>query len=294
MPEGTAGTATTSSYVMPVLEPAEPSVAGEDPAVLTFVEGLRTLLDLVVVAPEQRAFWLFLAVTTLAVGWFLTRWSRNRSQRSRVRRWAGGIAGLMRGLSLLSIGVVILSLVPAWLAPAILLAAAAASAALGWSLRDVLPDLVAAVWLVVERRIQVGASIVGGEDEGVVERLGIRSSWMRTPDGRRKIVPNRKLLQQSFRVEPNRWPRVRVSVLLDENLEPERVRRALVHAVLSSHLVPVEPMVRVERSPEGDARWFVATRLVDLSFRARFQGELLERVESMLDARVDPPSNVSR
>jgi small-conductance mechanosensitive channel len=259
-----------------------------DPLVGPLIEGLRILRDLVVVGPEERLFWMTTALVAIAGGWFLNRLVRGRSRRHPVRKAVSTFAAFLRGLSVVLVSILLLSLIPAWLAPAFLLAAAAASAAVGWSLRDILPDVVAALWFVVERRIQTGAAIQGGENEGVIERLGLRSAWIRTPDGRRRLVPNRRLLHDAFRVEPRRWPRARVQFVLQEPFEPVVVRRVVREAVLSSPLVPVEPNPRVERSPQHPDQWVLTVRLIDLSLRSRFEGELLERIESVLSRETAP------
>lgn len=272
-------TTTTATASAPA--PPSPDVPGAS----VIIDALSSFRDLVVVGPEQRVFWFIVALIAVGSSWFLSRGLKPRG--GRLGALIGVATSVARAIALILVAALTLSLIPAWLAPALVIALGAAAAALGWSLRDVLPDLVASVWLLIERRVQAGASIVGGPDEGVIERLGLRSTWVRTPDGRRRVVPNRSLLASSLQLEPPRWPRVRVELdleleLRESLLAPEQIRSTIKEAVLTSAWVPVEPETVVERSTRTDGRWTVAARLVSLEHRARFEGELRERVQAFL------------
>ena len=55
----------------------------------------------------------------------------------------------------------------------------AGGAALGWSARDVLPDIIAGLVITFERRIRKGMWVRGEGFSGSVEQLGLRASWLR-------------------------------------------------------------------------------------------------------------------
>ncbi|MCA9574621.1 MAG: mechanosensitive ion channel, partial [Myxococcales bacterium] len=102
---------------------------------------------------------------------------------------------VVRLLALLIALALVIQVVPAnirWVVYFILIAS---GAALGWSMRDVMPDLIAGVVIVFERRIRRGIWIRSDSFSGAVERVGLRSSWLRDSKGHRVAVPNRLLMQ---------------------------------------------------------------------------------------------------
>ena len=241
---------------------------------------LRGLRELLVVGSEERLLWIGVALVAVVGAWLLTR-----RREGRLPQPLSILAGSLRALAILVVMAVLLSLSPAWLAPALFIAFAAAAAAVGWSLRDVLPDISAWLWLLIERRVVRGAPISGPSAEGVVERLGIRSSWIRTSDGRRKMVPNRQLIAESLVIETGRWPRV--DVRIRRHCDAATLRVAARQAVLTSPLVPIEPDVRLAALPEAEDQWIVSCRIVSLTQRSRFEGELQERLDAFLNAHAD-------
>lgn len=258
--------------VPPGLEARVPDGPGPFDRLLDLLDNLRSLL---VVQPEQRLFWFGVAVVAVLGAWLLSQ--AGQGSPTRLRRAASTVVSIFRGVALFVGVLLLLSLIPVWLAPALLLAVAAAAAALGWSLRDVLPDIVAAAWLLVERRIRTGMALVGPEDSGVIERMGVRAVSIRTPEGHSKLVPNRRLLAGSYRIEQERWPRVRVELVVEYQTDEARIRQALRDAVLTSADVPAEPEVEIEQNPLEPARWSVETRLVTLARASKFEGELQAR-----------------
>jgi len=241
---------------------------------------LNALRELLVVGAEERLLWIGVALLAVLGAWLLTR-----SREGRLPQPLSILAGSLRALAIVVVMAVLLSLSPAWLAPALFIAFAAAAAAVGWSFRDVLPDISAWLWLLIERRVVKGAPISGPSAEGVVERLGIRSSWIQTSDGRRRVVPNRLLIGESLIIETGRWPRV--DVRIRRRCDAASLRRAVRHAVLSSPLVPIEPEVRLAALPEAEDQWIVSCRIVSLTQLSRFEGELQERLDAFLNAQGD-------
>lgn len=66
----------------------------------------------------------------------------------------------------------------------------AAGLAIGLALQDSLKNFAAGVMLVVFRPFKAGDFVEAASTQGVVERIGIFSSTLRTPDNREIVVPN--------------------------------------------------------------------------------------------------------
>jgi small-conductance mechanosensitive channel len=74
------------------------------------------------------------------------------------------------------------------------LLAGAMGVGLGFGLRNIIENFVSGLIIIFERPIEVGDTIEAGEVFGNVERIGIRSSTVKTFDGSEVIVPNANLI----------------------------------------------------------------------------------------------------
>ena len=175
-----------------------------------------------------------------------------------------------------------LRILPPRLSVVALFTLVAVAVALGWSVRDFLPDLVAGFVVVFERRVRRGTWISAPGFSGQVERLGFRSTLLRDAQGRRVDVPNRHLLAAPVTSGGHHEREHEVEVHLDATLPAAVIRAALRDAVLASPWVFPGADAVVLRDPDEPRRWRVRGRLLEGSFGARFEGELLERVEALL------------
>ncbi len=170
---------------------------------------------------------------------------------------------------------------PPRLSLVMLLAFAGLAVAIGWSLRDVMPDLVASLVIAFERRIRRGVWVSGQGFAGHVERLGLRAALLYDTHGNRVMVPNREIVRAPVTAGVGDHAReLEVEVRIAG--PAEEVRAALRDAVLTSPWVHPDAKPVVLRDPADPERWRVRGRLLEASFGARFEGELLERAEALL------------
>lgn len=179
-----------------------------------------------------------------------------------------------------------LRILPPRLSVVALFTLVAVAVALGWSVRDFLPDLVAGFVVVFERRVRRGTWISAPGFSGQVERLGFRSTLLRDAQGRRVDVPNRHLLSAPVTSGGHHEREHEVEVHLDATLPASVIRAALRDAVLASPWVFPGADAVVLRDPDEPRRWRVRGRLLEGSFGTRFEGELLERVEALLPGAI--------
>jgi small-conductance mechanosensitive channel len=204
---------------------------------------------------------------------------RQNERSTLLTRLASGSNKVLRILA----AMLLLILAIAWLPnDALPFALLAAALAFGWSLRDVLPDLIGGAVLAFERRVRTGMWLSGDGFAGVVERVGLRATWLRDATDRRVAVPNRTLVSSPITSDANRWPTREVLVRFQTDAPAEIVRRAIVDAVLASPWTPLSELPSVQRDGGDPTVWHVRARVLDLSFANRFEGELLERAEAML------------
>ncbi len=249
------------------------AATGADGALNALLIRVGELRDLVV-GPEARLTLALWALVVLAAAWLLAR----RAQR--VEGWATWVAPVVAALrfaGLVLLAMLVLSIIPTWLAPSFFVAVAAAAAAIGWSVREIVPDVFASLWLVVERRVRPGVLVASGDVAGKVERVGLRSTRLRTVDGRRLVVPNREFLQRTWADASGGRPRCRAELKVPAGASADGVRSALTQAVLTSARTPLDPELRIARTFDDPDRWEVQCRVVELEDVELLRTELPER-----------------
>ena len=172
--------------------------------------------------------------------------------------------------------------IPTSYAPVLLWVALAAAAAAGWSARDFLPDLLAGVVLLVERRIRPGVWVSGAGYAGDVQSLGPRAAKVRDQEGRIVSVPNRALLSGPVSVETSAHPQVEVLVRVPEGTSATRARRVIQDVALLSPWRVLREPPEVRRDGEDPRVWHVRVRLIEPQFLKAFESALADQVEECL------------
>jgi small-conductance mechanosensitive channel len=125
--------------------------------------------------------------------------------------------------------------------------AGAFTVGVGFGLQNIFNNFVSGLILLFERPVQVGDIIQMDDASGVVERIGIRASIVRTSNGSEVILPNGKLISDKVInwtfSDRQRGIEVPVSVVLGS--EPARVI-AILERVATDH-----PMVLKTPAPEA-------------------------------------------
>lgn len=268
---------TPQTIVQPVIQSGddENSALGEE--LTTFVDALDTERS----AGAIAVLTLLLLVSILGAR-VLRRSLQGLAPRGLLPSLFRSLNLVLRSLALVLLVFLVLQLLPERLAFALLLAVGGFAVAVGWAFGDVLPDFVAGVVLLFENRVRRGVWITGEGYGGQVERFDLRSTHLRDAQGHRVAVPNRRVLSSPFTIDRSHEREQEVELILPEG-SAAKIRQALRDAVVSSPWVypGAEPIVL--RDPEDPRRWRVRGRLLEAHFGARFEGELLERVEEQLE-----------
>ena len=167
----------------------------------------------------------------------------------------------------------------------LLLVFAGVALAVGWSARDLLPDLIAGIVLAFERRVRRGMWLSSKEFAGQVERVGLRASTLRDAQGTEVSVPNRFILGAPISTDSTREREQDVTLRL-AGQSATALREAIIDAVLGSPWVAPRHRPLVYRDPDEPELWRVRARLLESRYGVRFEGELLERTEATLEAIV--------
>lgn len=104
--------------------------------------------------------------------------------------------------------------------------------ALGLAFQSTGENYVAGIYLSIRRPFQVGQVIGSNDYFGVVERIALRSTWLRVPEGQLVYLPNKKIFENpivNYSDSGLRRVDLRVGVTYGENLE--QVQRVATEAV---------------------------------------------------------------
>ncbi len=104
----------------------------------------------------------------------------------------------------------------------------AAGLAVGLSLQGSLSNFAAGVLIVIFKPFRVGDAIEAAGVLGIVEEIGILTAELRTPDNRKVLVPNSKIMADSivnYTAKPTRRLDLKVQVSYSDDLQ--KVRRVL-------------------------------------------------------------------
>lgn len=156
--------------------------------------------------------------------------------RSRILRLAGINRGMQEAVAILvrysviSVGTIVILQVWGLDLSSLALLASALSVGIGLGLQNIAKDFGSGLILVFERPIQVGEFVSFGNFMGTVERIGARSTEIKTLDQVSIIVPNSRFLEQEVINWSHRNPvsRIRVPVGVSYSANPTLVREVLI------------------------------------------------------------------
>jgi small-conductance mechanosensitive channel len=114
---------------------------------------------------------------------------------------------------------------------------------LGFGLQQIVQNFVSGLILLFERPVQIGDAVQLGELAGQVERIGIRSSRLRTSDGAEVIVPNSQLVGDRITnwTLSDRRRRIALTLNVSAHDDPTRVLALLIEVAQSDRRISTTP-----------------------------------------------------
>ena len=120
------------------------------------------------------------------------------------------------------------------------------SVAIGFSLKDVLSNYISGVILLAARPFHIGDQVVINGYEGTITQVQLRSTTLRTYDGRMIYIPNQEVFQASITNNTAaKYLRSSVTVGIDYAADLVRARQVIVNAIASLDEVQPDPMPEV-------------------------------------------------
>ncbi len=120
------------------------------------------------------------------------------------------------------------------------------SVAIGFSLKDVLSNYISGVILLSARPFRIGDQVVIEGYEGTITQVQLRSTTLKTYDGRMIYIPNQEVFQASITNNTAaKYLRSSVTVGIDYDADIVRARQVIVEAIASLQEVQPDPMPEV-------------------------------------------------
>lgn len=155
------------------------------------------------------------------------------------------------------------------LAGTVLASSAIAAAVIGFAARQTLANAIAGLFLAITQPLRIGDLVTFEGESGTVEDVRLTSTWLRTPNDARVIVPNERIAAGVLRNDSIGSPTVAVEASIwlrhadDETVALEAIRQALPDATARVAEVTVE-----------GTRILVAGDPAPATERPRVEGEL--------------------
>ncbi len=175
----------------------------------------------------------------------------------------------------------LLHLVPGAWSPAVAYVLVGTALAVGWSVRDVVQDVLVGLIFTLERSFVAGQRLRIEDVNGTLTRMTFRVTWLRTDEGADIAIPNRRLTSATLELDPDPYAPVSVLLLLPpcrSAVEARGIIRELV--LLNPYLAPGEDP-QVYRQADDPRRWRVKARLLDARYADRFRGTMVDLVEEV-------------
>lgn len=195
-----------------------------------------------------------------------------------------GVAGIMI-LETIGIGVI-----------TAIVGAGVAGLAIAFGAQSVVEDVVKGLFMIIEDQFGVGDRIDVGSADGFVERVTLRTTVIRDPEGRVWHIPNSEIAR--VRNETQHWARSRLEVGVSYSTDLRQASEVIEQAGQSlagedrwGDEIQMAPQVKGVQSLGDDAVILLVDTQVTPDFRRSFERALWQRLKEALDeAGIEMPN----
>lgn len=158
------------------------------------------------------------------------------------------------------------------------------SLAIGLAFQDLLRNVLAGIFILLEKPFRIGDQVLIGGQEGVVQTIALRTTALRTGDGMLAVLPNLTVFQ-SVILNSTAYPqrRVRLSLAVEPGVEPAEMVEAARAALAAVTSISTEPPPTVQLEVDGDGLLRMAVAYW-LDYRSHdfgaVSGDLLSRIRA--------------
>ena len=156
------------------------------------------------------------------------------------------------------------------------------SLAIGLAFQDLLRNILAGIFILLEKPFRIGDHVAIGDCEGVVQTIALRTTALRTGDGRLAVLPNltvfSSVILNSTALDQRRYS---LSLTVLPGTEPSELMEAARGVLSATTAISADPRPSVQPAIGADGR-----RLVVVSYWLDYRTHDPDAVSADLLARI--------
>lgn len=156
------------------------------------------------------------------------------------------------------------------------------SLAIGLAFQDLLRNVLAGIFILLEKPFRIGDQVTIADQEGVVQTIALRTTALRTGDGRLAVLPNltvfSSVILNSTALDQRRYS---LSLTVLPGTEPSELMEAARGVLSATTAISADPRPSVQPAIGADGR-----RLVVVSYWLDYRAHDPEAVSADLLARI--------
>ncbi|MDQ1209012.1 small conductance mechanosensitive channel [Acinetobacter baylyi] len=232
-----------------------------------------TTIDKIVDSFWERIPYLCIAVAVFLIFWLLTKVfklfiDKTLTNRSYTRQNLVLVLNRVGSVLIMFVGflIALVIAIPGFTPSQLVSALGIGSVAIGFAFKDIFQNLLSGVLILLSEPFRIGDDIIVNGMEGTVEDIQIRATFLRSPDGRRLVIPNANVYTSAITVN-TAYQRRRCEFVVGIGYEDdEQKAKSIIMDILSNNRnVLSQPAFSVNVTALADfsvnltVRWWVDT-----------------------------------
>lgn len=156
-----------------------------------------TIIDKIMDSFWQRVPYIIIAIIVLVIFWLLSKLfkffiSKTIAKRSYTRHNLILVLNRMGSTLIIFFGFLIAMVIaiPGFTPAQLMSTLGIGSVAIGFAFKDIFQNMLSGILILLGEPFRIGDSIIVNNMEGTVEDIQVRATFLRSPDGRRVVIPN--------------------------------------------------------------------------------------------------------
>ncbi|MFW6744308.1 mechanosensitive ion channel family protein [Acinetobacter pittii] len=238
-----------------------------------------TTIDKIVDSFWERVPYICIAIIVFIIFWLLTKLfkffvRKTLENRSYTRQNLVLVLNRVGSTTILFFGflIALVIMVPGFTPGQLMSALGIGSVAIGFAFKDIFQNLLSGILILLSEPFRIGDSIVVNSLEGTVEDIQIRATFLRSPDGRRIVIPNATVYTSALTVNTAyQQRRCEFVVGIGYDDDEQKAKQIILDILNNDRNVLSQPAFSVNVTALADfsvnltVRWWVDTTETDIS-----------------------------
>ncbi|MDU5862536.1 MAG: mechanosensitive ion channel family protein, partial [Acinetobacter sp.] len=238
-----------------------------------------TTIDKIVDSFWERVPYICIAITVFIIFWLLTKLfkffvRKTLENRSYTRQNLVLVLNRVGSTAILFFGflIALVIMIPGFTPGQLMSALGIGSVAIGFAFKDIFQNLLSGILILLSEPFRIGDSIVVNSLEGTVEDIQIRATFLRSPDGRRIVIPNATVYTSALTVNTAyQQRRCEFVVGIGYDDDEQKAKQIILDILNNDRNVLSQPAFSVNVTALADfsvnltVRWWINTTETDIS-----------------------------